>query len=177
MRWGVIVPQRIRWTVELMQELELHSRQRLGTSHQDGILVWSHFDRDRGGRRGRGNRLGAPLLLLIAASLEAIRGQKAETTKREEWAPVGGGATCPTLGRAEMVEQKGRVLPRWRHEEQRECDTDLSMRRGVHTRTQGEERPRPGPALRRRGRGTEAARGQGRGKLSVRLAWLAWLVS
>lgn len=77
-----------------MQELELHSRQRLGTSHQDGILVWSHFDRDRG---ERGNRLGAPLLLLIAASLEAIKGQKAETTKREERTPVGG-ATCPRLG-------------------------------------------------------------------------------
>lgn len=52
-----------------MQELELHSRQRLGTSHQDGILVWGHFDRDG----GRGSRLGAPLLLLIAASLEAIK--------------------------------------------------------------------------------------------------------
>lgn len=36
-----------------MQELELHSRQRLGTSHQDGILVWGHFDGD--GRRGTGD--------------------------------------------------------------------------------------------------------------------------
>lgn len=76
-----------------------------------------------GGRGERGNRLGAPLLLLIAASLEAIKGQKAETTKREERTRVGG-ATCPRLGRAEMVEQKGRVLPRWRHEQQRECDTE-----------------------------------------------------
>ena len=61
----------------LMQELELHSRQRLGTSHQDGILVWGHFDRDG----GRGSRLGAPLLLLIAASLEAIKVRKPRRNK------------------------------------------------------------------------------------------------
>lgn len=93
-----------------MQELELHSRQRLGTSHQDGILVWGHFDRDG----GRGSRLGAPLLLLIAASLEAI---KVGRPRRDEQQDPVGGATCPRLGRAEMVEQKkGRVVPRGRHE-------------------------------------------------------------
>lgn len=82
-----------------MQELELHSRQRLGTSHQDGILVWDHFDRDG----GRGSRLGAPLLLLIAASLEAI---KVGRPRRDEQRDPVGGATCPRLARAEMVQQK-----------------------------------------------------------------------
>ncbi|KAL2288697.1 hypothetical protein FJTKL_03386 [Diaporthe vaccinii] len=52
-----------------MQELELHSRQRLGTSHQDGILVWGHFDRDGDGAA----EWARTSLLLIAASLEAIK--------------------------------------------------------------------------------------------------------
>lgn len=95
----------------LMQELELHSRQRLGTSHQDGILVWGHFDRDR----GRGSRMGAHLFASDCCVTRGNQGREAETRRDEQRAPVGG-ATCPRLGRAEMVEQKGRVLPRGRHE-------------------------------------------------------------
>lgn len=67
------MPQRIRWAGELMQvqELELHSRQRLGTSHQDGILVWGHFDRDG----GRGNRMGAHLFASDCCVTRGDQGQ------------------------------------------------------------------------------------------------------
>lgn len=72
-----------------MRELELHSRQRLGTSHQDGILVWGHLIGTRD--EGRGTEDGATGWAHLFASdccvTRGNQGRKAEARRAARSSP------------------------------------------------------------------------------------------